>query len=168
MIIKTKKFALDKKKYISMAFSRQIKKSWYWLLIPLAVMILGVALHFSGVYKNWWILITAFIGGLLYIAFWYIQFYAATTMEQNAQMFDKFAYEIDSRQIMVKLNKKEGGIIKWETIQGAEKLGEEGFLLHISRGQFLHFPKNVFNSDHDMKLMDNILRRKGLLDQTEA
>ncbi|MGR3810223.1 YcxB family protein [Jiulongibacter sp. NS-SX5] len=163
MIVKTKKFALDKKKYINMAFTRQIKNSWYWLLIPLAVMILGLGLHFSGVYKNWWILITGFVGGLLYIAFWYIQFYAATQMEQNAQMFDKFAYEIDSRQILVKVNKREGGVIKWDTILSAEKLENNDFLLHIARGQFLHFPKNVFNSEHDMKLMENILRRKSLL-----
>lgn len=163
MIVKTKKFTLDKKKYINMAFTRQIKKSWYWLLIPLAVMILGPILHYTGVYKNWWILITGFVGGLLYIAFWYIQFYAATQMEQNAQMFDKFAYEIDSRQILVKVNKREGGVIKWDTIQSAEKLENNDFLLHIARGQFLHFPKNVFNSEHDMKLMENILRRKSLL-----
>jgi len=163
MIVKTKKFALDKKQYIKLAFKRQMKTSWKWLLIPAAIMILGLFLNFTEAYRNWWVLITAFIGGLLYVAFWYIQFYAATQMDQNAQMFDRFAYEIDSRQILVKVNAREGGPIKWETIQSAEKLEDNGFLLNIARGQFLHFPKKVFNSEHDMKLMDNILRRKGLL-----
>ncbi|UBM58326.1 YcxB family protein [Marinilongibacter aquaticus] len=163
MIVRTKKFALDKKKYVKMAFSRRIKQSWYWLLIPLAVMLLGPILHFTGVYKNWWILILGFVGGLLYLAFWYAQFYAATQMEQNAQMFEKFAYEIDSRQILVKINKREGGVIKWDTISNAEKTEKDGFLLHISRGQFLHFPLNVFNSENDIRLFESILKRKSLL-----
>jgi hypothetical protein len=162
MIVKTKKFALDKKLYINKAFKNQMKTSWKWLLIPAAVAILGLVLHFTGTYKNWWIPITAVIGGGLFVAFWYIQFYAATQMEQNKQMFDKFAYEIDSRQILVKINAKEGGIVKWDTILSAEK-DETGYFLHIGRGQFLHFANNVFTSENDQKLLESILRRKNLL-----
>lgn len=162
MIVKTKKFALDKKFYINKAFKTQMQTSWYWLLIPLAVAILGLGLHFSGVYKNWWVLVTAIVGAILFTLFWYAQFYAATQMDQNKQMFDKFAYEIDSRQIMVKINQKEGGIIKWETIQSAT-FDKDGFILNISRGQFLHFPLNVFNSEHDQKLFESILKRKSLI-----
>jgi GH43 family beta-xylosidase len=131
-------------------------------LIPAAVAVLGLGLHFSGVYKNWWILIVAIIGAILFAAFWYIQFYAATQMEQNKQMFDKFAYEVDSRQILVKLNAKEGGVIKWDMVQTAEK-DATGFYLHMGRGQFLHFRNDVFNSEHDQKLFESILRRKNLL-----
>ncbi len=162
MIVKTKKFALDKKIYIKKAFKNQMKTSWVWLLIPLAIVFLGLGLHFSGVYKNWWIMITAIIGGGLFVLFWYIQFYAATQLEQNKQMFDKFAYEIDSRQILVKINQKEGGVVKWESIISAEK-DETGYFLHIGRGQFLHFANNVFNSEHDQKLLESILKRKNLL-----
>lgn len=162
MIVKTKKFGLDKNVYIKKAFSTQFQKIKIWLSIPAAVAILGLVLNFTGVYKNWWILITAIIGAGLFILFWYAQFYAAANLDQNKQMFDKFAYEIDSRQILVKLNQKEGGVIKWETIQSAEK-DLKGFYLHISRGQFLHFPNEVFNSEHDFKLFESILRRKSLL-----
>jgi hypothetical protein len=162
MIVKTKKFSLDKKIYIKKAFADQFKKIQIWLLIPVAVAILGLVLHFTGTYKNWWILITAIIGGVLFVLFWYAQFYAAANMDQNKQMFDKFMYEIDSRQILVKINAKEGGIVKWDTIKSAEK-DASGFFLHISRGQFLHFPNEVFNSDHDFKLFESILRRKSLL-----
>lgn len=164
MIVKTKKFALNKKLYIKKAFANQMKSSWKWLLIPAAVAILGLVLHFTGVYKNiWWILITAIIGGGLYVLFWYIQFYAATEMDQNKQMFEKFAYEIDSRQIMVKINAKEGGIVKWESILSAEK-DNSGYFLHIGRGQFLHFGYEVFNAEHDQKLFESILKRKNLLE----
>lgn len=162
MIVKTKKFGLDKNLYIKKAFASQLKVVRIWLLIPIAVAILGLILHFTGTYKNWWILITAIIGAGLFILFWYVQFYAAANMDQNKQMFDKFAYEIDSRQIMVKLNQKEGGIIKWETITSAEK-DDTGYFLHISRGQFIHFAWNVFNSEHDQKLFDSILKRKNLI-----
>jgi 4-amino-4-deoxy-L-arabinose transferase-like glycosyltransferase len=162
MIVKTKKFALDKKHYIKKAFADQMSKMKIWFLIPAAVAVLGLGLHFSGVYKNWWILIVAIIGAILFAAFWYVQFYAATQMEQNKQMFDKFAYEVDSRQILVKLNAKEGGVIKWDMVQSAEK-DNTGFYLHMGRGQFLHFRTDVFNSEHDLKLFESILRRKNLL-----
>lgn len=162
MTIKTKKFSLDKKHYINYSFKRRITTTWYWYLIPAAVMLLGLILHFTGTYKNWWISIMAVVGALLYTLFWYAQFYAATEMEQNKQMFDKFAYEIDSRQIVVKLNAKEGGIIKWETIESAE-MTDDAFMLFISNAQFLRFPFTVFNSNHDQKLMETILKRKELL-----
>ncbi|MCU0325627.1 MAG: YcxB family protein [Spirosomaceae bacterium] len=162
MNVTTKKFALDKDTYVKLAFKRHIRNSWYWLLIPAAVLILGLILHFTGVYKNWWIPVVAVVGAGLYLLFWYAQFTAATQMEQSKQMFEKFAYEIDSRQIMVKLNAREGGIIKWETIQSAEKI-EDAYLLIINKGQFLHFPFKVFNSEHDIKLFESILKRKELL-----
>ncbi len=162
MIVKTKKFALDKKEYLSIAFKRHLQKDWKWLLIPAGVFVLGLVLHFTGTYKNWWIPVVSVIGAGLYLLFWYAQFYAATQMEQNKQMFDKFLYEIDSRQILVKINQKEGGIIKWDTIKEVEKR-ESAFLLIIGKGQFLHFPFHVFNSEHDLRLFESILKRKELL-----
>lgn len=162
MIIKTKKFALDKKHYINYSFKRRMTTRWYWFLIPAAVFLIGLVLHFTGVYKNWWIPVTAVVGAILYAVFWYVQFYAATEMEQNKQMFDRFAYEIDSRQILMKLNAKEGGLIKWETIQNAE-MTDDAFMLFVSNNQFLRFPFTVFNSPNDLKLMETILRRKELM-----
>ncbi|MDZ7934873.1 MAG: YcxB family protein [Emticicia sp.] len=162
MIVKTKKFALDPKQYVNISFKRHMTKEWKWLLIPAAVFLLGLVLHFTGAYKNWWIPVVAVVGGGLYVLFWYIQFYAASQMEQNKQMFDKFMYEIDSRQILVKINAKEGGIMKWDTIQSAERT-EDAILLIIGKGQFLRFPSTVFNSEHDLKLFESILKRKELL-----
>lgn len=162
MIIKTKKFALDKKEYINIAFKRQMASSWYWLLIPAATLLIGLILNFTGVYKNWWIAIMSILGAAGYVLFWYAQFYAATQMEQSKQMFDKFVYEIDSRQIIVKINAKEGGLIKWETIQSAEKT-PDAFLLIMNKAQFLRFPFNVFTSEHELKFFETILKRKELL-----
>jgi YcxB-like protein len=162
MIVKTKKFALDKKEYVSISFKRHMKKDWKWLLIPAAIFLLGLMLHFTNTYHNWWIPVVSVVGGGLYVLFWYAQFYAASQMDQNKQMFDKFLYEIDSSKILVKINQKEGGVMKWESIQSAEKM-TNAFLLIIGKGQFLRFPFNVFNSEHDMKLFESILKRKELL-----
>ncbi len=162
MIVKTKKFALDKKEYVSISFKRHLKTGWKWLLIPAGIFLLGLVLHFTGTYKNWWIPVVSVVGAGLYILFWYAQFYAASQMEQNKQMFDKFMYEIDSSKILVKINQKEGGVMKWDSIQSAEKM-TDAFLLIIGKGQFLRFPFNVFNSEHDMKLFESILKRKELL-----
>jgi YcxB-like protein len=162
MTIKTKKFAIDKKTFINFSFRRRMTTKWFWFLIPAAVFLIGLILHFTGVYKNWWIPVVAVVGAALYALFWYAQFYAATEMEQNKQMFDKFSYEIDSRQILVKLNAKEGGMIKWDTIKSAEK-EKDAFMLFTQEGQFLRFPFTVFNSENDVKLMETILRRKELL-----
>lgn len=162
MTIKTKKFALDKKHYINYSFKRRMTTRWYWFLIPAAVLVLGLILHFTGIYKNWWIAITAVVGAILYAVFWYAQYYAATEMEQNKQMFDRFSYEIDSRHILMKMNAKEGGMIKWNTIENAE-MTKDAFMLFISNSQFLRFPFTVFNSNHDLKMMETILRRKELM-----
>ena len=162
MIVKTKKFALDKKQYVSISFKRHLKTGWKWLLIPAGIFLLGLVLHFTSTYKNWWIPVLSVVGGGLYVLFWYAQFYAASQMEQNKQMFDKFMYEIDSSKILVKINQKEGGVMKWESIQSAEKMAD-AFLLIIGKGQFLRFPFNIFNSEHDMKLFESILKRKELL-----
>jgi YcxB-like protein len=162
MIVKTKKYALDKNKYTKMAFSRHIKSQWYWLLIPAAVFLLGIILSLTGVYKNYWIPIVAVLGAGGYVGFWYAQFYYVTTMEQNKQIFEKFMYEIDSRQILAKINQKEGGIIKWDQIQSVEKT-PDAYLLVLNKAQFIHLPFTIFNSEHDIKLLDSILTRKNLL-----
>jgi hypothetical protein len=162
MTIKTKKFALNKKHYINYSFKRRMITRWYWLLIPAAVLILGLILHFTGIYKNWWIPVIAVVGAILYTIFWYAQYYAATEMEQNKQMFDRFSYEIDSRHILMKINAKEGGMIKWDTIENAE-MTKDAYMLFISNAQFLRFPFTVFNSNHDLRLMETILKRKELL-----
>lgn len=162
MIIKTKKHALDKNLYIKTSLLRHVRTQWYWLLIPLAVLILGLILHFTGVYKNIWIPIVSVVGAILYVAFWGVQFMGVTQLEQNKQLFDKFIYEIDSRQILAKINAKEGGIIKWDMIQSVEKTEKE-YLLHISKGQFLQFPFSIFTSENDLRFFESILRRKELL-----
>ena len=160
--IKTKKFALEKNKYTSLSMKQFFKEQMKWILVPLAIIFINAILNVTHVYKNYWIYIFAVVGTGLYILFWYIQYVGITQLEQYKQLFQKYRYEIDSRQILMKISDKEGGVIKWDTIKKASLL-KEAYVLEISRGQFIYLPFDVFTSDNDRRMMDKILKDKTLL-----
>ncbi|GAA4435122.1 hypothetical protein GCM10023091_11050 [Ravibacter arvi] len=160
--VRTKKYALPTKKYTRLALKHLFQAQMKWALIPLALIIGNVALNLTKAYPNVWIYVVIVIGVLLYILFWVIQFMGITQLEQYKPMFEKYQYEIDPRQIFMKINQKEGGVMKWEQIQSAYK-DPEGFVLVISRGQFLYLPFHIFNSEHDLKIMGRILKQKNLI-----
>jgi len=140
-----------------------IRTKWYWGFAPLALILINAGLNISKVYPNYWIYVIAVLAVILYIAFWAIQFTGVTQLEQYKQLFQKYRYEIDSRQILMKLNDTEGGIIKWDMIKSARK-EKDGFVLDMGQFQFIHLPLTVFNSDSDKKLMERILKDKGYLE----
>jgi len=94
--------------------------------------------------------------------FWLIQFTGITQLAQYKQLFDKYRYEIDSRQIFMKISDKEGGMIKWDMILSAYK-DKEAYVLEMGKYQFIYLPLAIFNNDNDRKLMDKIMRDKGLI-----
>lgn len=158
MIVKTKKYQLPKNTYIKVGLANILKKQWWVFLIAIALLI--PAFIFPE-YK-WWFIITVPILLGLYILFWAIQFTGVTQMQQNQVMFEKLSYEIDSRQILIKLNPKQGSPIPWSMIKDAKK-GKDHFLFVINKGQFIYLPFKVFNSDHDLKFTETILKRKGYI-----
>jgi hypothetical protein len=83
-------------------------------------------------------------------------------MEQNKPIFQKMAYEIDSRQILMKINAREGMPVQWNMIQRVE-LTKDAFVLYLSKAQFIHLPYRIFNSDNDKKFLEAILKRKELI-----
>src|SRR4249920_2572421 len=114
MIIKTRNYRLDKQEYIKMALKSILLKMWW--AIPIAV---GICLLYFWIPSIWWI-----IGGVLayglFVLFWLIQFYGVTQLEQGKMLFERFSYEINSQQILLKLNAREGMPLKWDQIQRAE------------------------------------------------
>lgn len=164
--IKTKKYALDTKKYILLSMRQFIKSQWKWIFLPLALILVNAILGITGVYPNIWIYVTIFVGVLLYLLFWVIQFTGITQLAQYKPMFDKYTYEIDSRQILMKISAKEGGVMKWDQITEAYK-DKEAYILVISRGQFIYLPYTIFNSEHDLRMMERVLRQKGYIKGTE-
>ncbi|REG84056.1 YcxB family protein [Algoriphagus antarcticus] len=156
MIVKTKKYQLPTGTYIKMALINVLKEQWW--VIPIALVIMCGYFWIASI---WWI-----IGGLiayaLYVLFWAIQFTGVTQMEQNKVIFDKMAYEIDSRQILMKINTKQGMPIQWNMIKNAEKR-KDAYVLYMSKAQFIHLPFRIFNSENERKFMETILKRKELI-----
>jgi hypothetical protein len=153
MIVKTKKYKLESGTYIKMGLISIIKEQWW--VIPIA---LAICLGYFWIPSIWW-----FIGALiaygLYILFWAIQFTGVTQMEQNKVIFEKMAYEIDSRQILMKINTKQGMPIQWNMIKKAE-VTKDAYVLYLSKAQFIHLPFRIFNSENERKFMETILKRK--------
>jgi len=156
MIIKTKKYQLPTGTYIKMGLINIIKEQWWVILIALAI-----CLGFFWIASIWWF-IGAIIAYGLYVLFWAIQFTGVTQMEQNKVIFEKLSYEIDSRQILMKLNIREGMPVQWNMIKRVE-MTKDAYVLYMSKAQFIHLPFRIFNSDNERKFMETILKRKELI-----
>lgn len=161
LAIKTKKYGLEKNKYVGLCMRQLFSNQWKWAFLPLALVGLNVFLNLSGTYKNYWIYIFLAIGVVGYILFWLIQFTGITQLAQYKQLFDKYRYEIDSRQIFMKISEKEGGMLKWDMILSAYK-DKQAYVLEMGKYQFLYLPFSIF-SENDRKLMDKIMRDKGFI-----
>jgi len=160
--VRTKKYALPTQKYISLAMRYFFKTQLKWVLVPVALILINAVISLTGIYPNLWIYITVVVASILYVLFWLIQFTGITQLAQYKPMFEKFSYEIDNRQIIMKLNVKEGSVMKWEQILEGYK-DKDAYVLVISKGQFLHLPFNIFTSEHDIKVFERILKQKEIL-----
>ena len=123
---------------------------------------MNAVLNITGIYHNYWIYVLTLIGAIGYVAFWAIQFTGVTQLDQYKQLFEKYRYEIDSRQILMKITDEQGGVIKWDMIKTARK-EKEAYVLDLGQYQFIYLPFSIFSNDNDKKLMDKILRDKGFI-----
>ncbi len=156
MIVKTRKYKLETGTYIKLALKNILKEQWWVFLIVIAIMC-----GYFFIASHWWIT-GALIALTLYILFWLIQFAGVTQLEQNKILFEKLSYEIDSRQVLIKVNTKQGMPMTWSNIKKAS-IGKDHFLLIVSKAQLIHLPFRIFNSDNERKFMETILRRKNYI-----
>ncbi|MDX2301896.1 MAG: YcxB family protein [Microscillaceae bacterium] len=161
MIIKTKKYQLDNKTYRKIALVNVFKKQW-WLPTSIFLGIIVLNLLLNLVYYNTWIFYFAPISLLLYYLFWLIQFMGAPHLEQMKPMFQKLSYEISAKEILMKINTKQGMQMKWEMVKEVE-MRKDAFILYFTKAQFIHLPFRIFTSENDIKRTELILKRKGLL-----
>jgi hypothetical protein len=159
MIVKTKNYKLDKKTYIRLALKAILKKQG-WIAIAAAV-VLCLGYFIPGANTIWWV-IGAFVGLGLYLLFWWIQFYGVTQLEQGKMLFEKFSYEINSQQILMKINPREGMPMKWDQIKSAE-IGKDFFVLFVNKAQLIYLPFKIFNTDNERKFLASILKTKGFI-----
>ncbi|WPP49232.1 YcxB family protein [Catalinimonas niigatensis] len=158
MIVKTKKYKLETGTYIKLAMLNIVKEQWWVLLIAIAIAC-GAFFIWS-----WWWIIGAAIALTLYILFWLIQFAGVTQLEQNKILFERLSYEINSQQVLIKVNPKQGMPLKWEMIKKAQ-IGKDYFLLIVSKAQMVHLPFRIFNTENEKKFVETILKRKGYIKQ---
>jgi len=156
MIVKTKKYKLETGTYIKLGLQNILKEQWWVLLIYPVI----CSMYFI-VPSYWWI-IGASIALVLYILFWVIQFAGIPQLEQNKVLFEKLGYEIDSRQILVKVSTKQGMPITWDMIKRAF-VSKKHFVLVVSKAQLIHLPFRIFNNENQVKFVETILKRKGLI-----
>jgi hypothetical protein len=166
MIVKTKRYALDSKTYIKIAMTHLLRTQWYWAAVPVGIIVINIILNLT-VYPNIWIYFIALLVVIGYLLFWAVQFTGVSQLEQYKVMFQKMQYEINSQQILAKLNQKEGMQMKWDMIKSAYK-EKDHFLLVLSRAQFLYWPFDIFYSDNDLRFTESVLRRKNLLKEKKA
>jgi hypothetical protein len=162
MIIKTRRYQLEKKTYIRSALWALMREQWWYAFFPLGFILLGIVLAITLNISIWWFLVPALLAIIGYPAFWAIQFTGLTQMEQSKIMFDKMSYEITSQQIMIKLDERRGSPIKWELIQKVYK-NKDHYLFILGKGQLFHFPFKIFNNDNEVRFVETILKRKGYL-----
>jgi len=156
MIVKTKKYKLETGTYIKLGLQNILKEQWWVALIYLAICAMYLVI------PSWWWIIGATIGLVLYVLFWVIQFAGIPQLEQNKVLFEKLGYEIDSRQILVKVSTKQGMPITWDMIKRAF-VSKSHFVLVVSKAQLIHLPFRIFNNENQVKFVETILKRKGLV-----
>jgi hypothetical protein len=157
MIVKTKNYKLDKSTYINLALKNTLLKQG-WIAVTAAI---AICLLYFWVASIWWF-IAAFIGLALYLLFWWIQFYGVTQLEQGKMLFERFSYEINSQQILMKINPREGMPIKWDQIKSAT-IGKDHFLFVVNKAQMIYLPFKIFNTENERKFVTSILRTKGFI-----
>lgn len=133
-----------------------LQQQWWVFLIVLAISSMTFIVP-----SNWW-WIGALIAFVLYLLFWVIQFAGVTQLEQSKMLFDRLSYEIDSRQILIKLDSKRGMPMKWDMIKKAW-MDKKQFVLVVNKAQMMMFPFKVFKTENEVKFVETILKRKGLI-----
>ena len=156
MLVKTKNYRFEKKDYVRLAMGNILRQQWWVSLIVVAICLL-----YFWIPSIWWF-IGAGIAVLLYLLFWWIQFYGVTQLEQGKMLFERLSYEINSQQVVIKLNAREGMPMRWDQIKGA-KVGKDYFLLMVNKAQLIHLPFKIFNSENERKFLTSILRNKGYI-----
>ena len=156
MIVKTKKYKLPTTTYVQLGLKNVYREQWWVLLLAAGIM--------SGTFfiKTIWFVLGAGIGLLLYFLFWLIQFAGLTYLEQNQLLFDRLGYEISSQHILIQITSKQGMPIPWDQIKRATR-EKRAFFLVISKAHLIYWPYKIFNSPHEVKFVETILKRKGLL-----
>jgi len=156
MIVRTKKYKLPIRTYMLLGLKNIIREQWWVFLIAIGI----VSITFF--IKSVWFVVIPTVGLIIYFLFWLIQFYGVTQLAENKIVFERLGYELTSQQIIIQIDTKRGMPIAWEQIKRANQ-GKDYFLLVINKAHLIHLPYKIFNSKNEVKFVETILKRKGLI-----
>ena len=181
LAIRTKKTQFDTNTYTRLAMAEVWKKDWKYALIPFALGLLPALFVHS-----WWWLALAVVLTVVFVLFRSAQVTGVTQMEQSKPLFERMSFEMDNKQLLLRVGPEKAMQLTWDMI-GRARRDADAYLLYLKAGTppeglaswrlwvartfdvpvFLHLPLRIFNSPNDLKLFEALLRRKNLL-PTEA
>ena len=177
LAIRTKKTQLTTDNYTKMVMVEVWKKDWVYALIPFALGLLpAIFVH------SWWWLGLAVVLTVLFVLFRSAQVTGVTQMEQSKPLFERMSFEMDQKQLLLRVGPEKAMQLTWDMI-GRARRDADAYLLYLKPGTppagmapwrmwlartfdvpvFLHLPQRIFNSPNDVKLFESLLRRKNLL-----
>lgn len=155
---KTKKYELPINTFVKIGMNLALRQFWWGFLVPLVLLIPGFI--WGGLI--WWG-IGFIVLEALYVLFWYIQFYGVSQVPQGKPLFERMFYEFENKHIKIMKSEREGNFLPYDQIKQVIK-DKEGFILRIdNRFSFLYLPYAIFTGEQDIKFVEMLLRRKGLL-----
>ena len=177
LAIRTKKTQLTTDMYTRLVMGEVWKKDWYYALIPFALGLLPALFVHS-----WWWLALSVVLTVLFVLFRSAQVTGVTQMEQSKPLFERMNFEMDNKQLLLRVGPEKAMQLTWDMI-GKARRDADAYLLYLKPGTppadtagwrlwlartfdvpvFLHLPLRVFNSPNDLKLFEALLRRKNLL-----
>jgi len=177
LAIVTKKSQFDTNAYTKLAMAEVWRKDWVYALVPFALGLLPAI-----IWHSWWWLALSFMLTLLFVLLRSAQVTGVTQMEQSKPLFERMSFEMDQKQLLLRVSKEKAMQLTWDMI-GRVRRDDDAYLLYLKPGAppadtagwrlwiartfdvpvFLHLPQRIFNSDNDRKLFEALLRRKNLL-----
>ncbi len=178
LAIVTKKSQFDTNAYTKLAMAEVWRKDWVYALVPFAIGLLPAI-----IWHSWWWLALSFVLTLLFVLLRSAQVTGVTQMEQSKPLFERMSFEMDQKQLLLRVSKEKAMQLTWDMIGKARRTDDDAYLLYLKPGAppadtagwrlwiartfdvpvFLHLPQRIFNSDNDRKLFEALLRRKNLL-----
>ena len=142
-MIKTKKFQLTKKEYFSFIIRVLLKKRW-WLFA--FILLISIALIFKDKkdYTENSIMVFGFFYPLV-ILFHYWKF---VNSKENKIFFTERQHEVYPDKITSQMGEISEGTIAVTSFIKVLELNDL-YLLYISKGQCLYFPKRIFETQED-------------------
>ncbi|TPG62884.1 hypothetical protein [Hymenobacter nivis] len=177
LAIVTKKSQFDTNAYTKLAMAEVWRKDWKYALVPFAIGLLPAI-----IWHSWWWLALSFVLTLAFVLLRSAQVTGVTQMEQSKPLFERMSFEMDQKQLLLRVSKEKAMQLTWDMIGKVRRDGD-AYLLYLKAGDppadtagwrlwlartfdvpvFLHLPQRIFNSDNDRKLFEALLRRKNLL-----